>query len=122
MIGGLVRVADLPAPPGFPDHRWAGAKATALSFAKEWLNQACRLGWTPLELFGLHPLAPDARLDVKGLAWQLERGARVVAMTAQTAAIIMPSGSRLTFYRRPNRGRSEAVLPWEIAPTRTISC
>jgi hypothetical protein len=35
-----------------------------------------------------------------GLAWVIGKG-RVVAITADTAVILMPSGSRLTYRRRP---------------------
>jgi hypothetical protein len=42
------------------------------------------------------------RVDVAGLAWFVGDG-RVVAMTAESAAIESASGSRLTYRRRPPR-------------------
>jgi hypothetical protein len=112
LVSGLVRLNDMPAPAGFPSHRWLVAKAAALTFVRQWLWQAIRLGWTPLELFGLHAVAPAARHDAKGVAWILEGGGRVLAMTEGTAAIMAPTGSTLTFYRR--QAIDGAVLPWEL--------
>jgi hypothetical protein len=109
---GLSRLAHISAPAGFPPHRWLAAKTAALTFARQWLWQAIRLGWTPLELFGLHAVAPAARHDAKGVAWILEGGGRVLAMTEGTAAIMAPTGSMLTFYRR--QAIDGAVLPWEL--------
>jgi hypothetical protein len=94
----------LPAPAGFSPERWEQARAAALAFAEESLPRALALGWSLPELFGLHPIAPATRLDCRGLAFTIRLGARVVAMTADTARIRTSSGALLTYYRRPVAG------------------
>jgi hypothetical protein len=75
-----------------------------------WGLEAIRLGWTGLDLFGVHPDAPAARYDAMGLV-PLLRGDAVVSMTSISAGIAPRSGGRLTYLRRPRVG---SVLPWEL--------
>jgi hypothetical protein len=95
-----------------PDHvevgRWRQTIADAESFLTTWGEQAEALGWTPRDLFGLHPV-PDheaptyrrlSRYDETGLVWLL-RGRPVVALTEAMAAIQNPTGN-VTVYRRHN--------------------
>jgi hypothetical protein len=49
-----------------------------------------------------------------GLLWLLH-GDKLVAMTAETAVIERPTGSRQTYYRRAVEPGA-LVLPWELAP------
>jgi hypothetical protein len=80
--------------------------ADAESFLTTWAAAADRLGWTTLDLFGVHPVAPASRFDVMGLIPML-RGDTVSALTEQFAAIQCVSGAGQSF-RRPNN--SGAVL------------
>jgi hypothetical protein len=64
-----------------------------------WAARAEALGWGPLDLFGCDRMKPFARLDQAGLLWLID-GQKLLALTADTAAIATPSGSKLTFYRR----------------------
>jgi hypothetical protein len=82
-----------------PVARWQLAVEDGRRFLAQWGAQAEALGWTPDDLFGLHPAAPLARYDHMGLVWTL-RGSKVVALTEDTATIRMPSGSLLQFYRK----------------------
>lgn len=93
-----------------PDHieaeRCHQCLIDAQRFLAAWGDKAAALGWTEADLFGLHePLAKPhptysrlSRYDCTGLLWLL-RGRRVVALTADTAAIESASGATLTYRR-----------------------
>jgi hypothetical protein len=96
-----------------PDHveadRWEAAVEDGRRFLAQWGEQAEALGWSPRDLFGLRkpPANPHqsysrlSRYDEAGLIWLLE-GRKVLALTAETAAIYNPSGS-ITTYRRHHK-------------------
>ena len=90
---------------------WRGLIRDADLFLATWGSQAADLGWTTLDLFGVHPKAPAARYSCMGLLLLL-RGGRVVALTASTAVIEQLSGARLTYTRRPPE--AEGVPLWEL--------
>jgi hypothetical protein len=76
-----------------------------------WAARADALGWGPLDLFGCDRIKPIERLDRAGLLWLID-GRKLLALTADTAAIATASGGSLTFRRRPNEpGR---LLAWEL--------
>jgi hypothetical protein len=76
-----------------------------------WGSQAHDLGWTTLDLFGVHSKTPAARFSCMGLL-PLVNGGRVVAITVESAVIERQSGSRLTYTRRPPD--AECVAVWEL--------
>jgi hypothetical protein len=89
--------------------RWQQAVQDGRRFLAQWDGQAEALGWTARDLFGLAPI-PDkprpsyrrlSRYDETGLIWLLD-GRKVLALTAETAAIHNPSGS-ITTYRRHHK-------------------
>jgi hypothetical protein len=79
--------------------RWQEVISDAETFLSRWGSAAHSLGWTALDLFGVHPSAPAARFDVMGLLLLVQGGA-VVALTADAATIRRKTGAVLT-YRRP---------------------
>lgn len=89
--------------------RWRQAMEDGERFLAEWGDQAEALGWTASDLFGLHeaPVNPHptyqrlSRYDCTGLIWLLQE-CPIVALTQETAAIKMPTGS-ITTYRRHNK-------------------
>jgi hypothetical protein len=84
-----------------------------VGFADKWAAEAHRLGWTAEDVFGLHPLAPAARHDCKGIAWLLERG-RVVAIDSAGADIVTDGGAKQRFYRTtttPADLRAGRIIP-----------
>ncbi len=92
-------------PPGdFSPVRWQQALDGALIFADEWATKAIAAGWEPEDVFGIHPVAPAARVDQRGLAWLLGDGSRVVALDAKGADIRTPRGGRQRYYRATCRG------------------
>jgi hypothetical protein len=87
--------------------RWIQMVADTDGILSKWGRAACDLGWTALDLFGVHPVAPGCRYDIMGLVMLLGSGT-VFALTERTAAFRRPSGSTLTYRRKPMSG---AVLP-----------
>jgi hypothetical protein len=67
-----------------------------------WAEQALAAGWSEIELFGLCPVAPWARLDRMGAAWL----GPVKAVSAETIAYV--TGNRI-WRDRLDRG---SRLPW----------
>jgi hypothetical protein len=88
---------------GFGDARWPSLVDDAEVFLARWGEAAHLLGWTALDLFGVHPVAPAARFDVMGLL-PLLRGDRVVALTKDQARMRRPSRAVLTFRRVAQAG------------------
>jgi hypothetical protein len=88
---------------GFGDARWPSLVADAEVFLARWGESAHLLGWTALDLFGVHPAAPAVRFDVMGLL-PLLRGDRVVALTKDQARMRRPSQAILTFRRVAQAG------------------
>ena len=80
--------------------RWQNMIFDADAFCTRWGIAADQLGWTTLDLFGVHPNAPADRYDVMGLLLLIQ-GGTIVALATNAATIRRPSQSILT-YRRPN--------------------
>jgi hypothetical protein len=75
----------------------------AENFLSRWGAAAHALGWTALDLFGVHPTVPAARFDVMGLVL-LICGGEVIALTASSATIRRRSGAVLTYRRGDQTG------------------
>lgn len=99
---------------GFSCDRWRQLIDDGGRFLDQWANQAAALGWTAVDVFGLHRDAPAARLDGIGLV-ALIRGGEIVAIDSDHATIRMPSGNCLTYYLR--RPRPDAVAAWDLDKT-----
>ena len=108
---GLARLDPNRPPVGIAAPLWRGAVRDAELFLATWGKQAADLGWTTLDLFGAHPRAPGARYSCMGLLL-LIRGGRVVALTADSAAIEQQSGARLTYTRQPIE--AECMPLWRL--------
>lgn len=83
--------------------RWQHMLSDVGTFLTRWGSTAHSLGWTALDLFGVHPLAPSARFDAMGLLL-LTQGSTVVALTAEAATLRRVSGAVLTYRRDDMRG------------------
>jgi hypothetical protein len=83
-----------------------------------WADRAMALGWGPLDLFGCNRDKPFARISQAGLLWLLE-GRKLLALTADTAAIATQSGGKLTFYRRELE--TGGVLTWQLGSYSSLS-
>lgn len=92
---------------------WASrVSSDADNFLSRWGHAAHQLGWTALDLFGVHPAAPGSRFDLMGLI-PLLQGGDVIALTAEAATIRRPSRAILTYRRGDQTG---AVLLSKILP------
>ena len=103
---------DLAAPPaGFTPALWQQVVEDGARFLDRWGSEAAELGWSALDVFGVHPVVPTSRFDAMGLV-PLIRGGEVVAIAAERATICTPHGGQLTYLRRPRPG---AVAFWDLA-------
>jgi len=108
---GFARL-DLAAPPaGFDAKRWRTLIDDGGKFLDRWGGEAARLGWSVLDLFGAHPVAPAFRYDAAGLV-NLISGGDVVDIRTDRAVIRTPAGNSLTYYLR--RDCSDAVALWDL--------
>ena len=108
-------VADLRAmarPASCPDAKWQTLREDAYRFLRDHAARAHGLGWTALDLFGVHPAKPWARFDAMGLV-PLLNGAMVVALSDSEAVIEKSNGTRLVFRRRA-MAPDETCLSWEL--------
>jgi hypothetical protein len=76
-----------------------------------WAQKAAALGWSALDVFGVHPLAPNARFDAMGLVL-LILGGDVIDIKTDRAMIRNPAGNCLTYYLR--RDTAQAVALWDL--------
>jgi hypothetical protein len=90
--------------------RWCEVVSDVEIFLSRWGNAAHQLGWTALDLFGVHPMAPASRFDMMGLVLLID-GGEVVTLTSNSATIRRMSGTFLTFRKSDQAG---AVLLSEI--------
>jgi hypothetical protein len=109
---GLDRLAKSPPLWPMPEEQWAELMVGARAVAVDWGLKALRLAWRDVDLFGLHPSAPGARYDCRGLAFSVRLGGAVVAITADAAVINQRGDRHLSFYRR--RDDAGAVLAWDL--------
>jgi hypothetical protein len=86
---GFARLSIDRPPSYFPAPWWRGVIRDAQLFLSVWRRQAADLGWTALDLFGVHPKAPAARFSHMGLLL-LVNGGRVVVITI-SARIRVPA-------------------------------
>ena len=93
---------------GFAPGRWIRLIDGGTTFLDAWGRTAAALGWSTLDVFGVHPEAPAARYDVMGLV-PLLGDRELTAVEATHATMRMPTGSKLTYLRRRRPG---AVPIW----------
>ena len=93
----------IPAPEWVGVDRWFEMIEDTDGFLSAWGHAAHDLGWSALNLFGVHAVAPGARYDVMGLV-PLLRSRGVSALTERTALIRQCSGATLTYTRREITG------------------
>ena len=92
-------ISQASAPGDFTPERWRDILDGMLRFCDEWAGRAAGLGWQASEVFSLDLVAPQARVDRRGLGLILDNGARVTAIDSEGADIETRSGSRQRFYR-----------------------
>ena len=108
----LAELRERNCPDWMTSTRWTEMLSDGDVFLDRWGDISRRLGWTALDLFGVHPTAPAERFDVMGLLPILQ-GAEVVALTAQAATFRRRSGAILTYRRADQTG---AVCITKVSP------
>jgi hypothetical protein len=98
-------------PINFSGRRWREVVEDWAVFLSTWADHAHGLGWATLDLIGAHKLAPEANWSAAGLVLCIS-GGHVVALTALTATIQRPSGSRVTYTR--SSPHPDAVPLWQL--------
>lgn len=94
---GFATLQTAQPPVSISEARWQQIIDDAGRFLDGWATKASALEWTTLDVFGVHPSAPEARHDGKGLVL-LIAGGEVLAITAETARL--RRGHGLQTYRR----------------------
>jgi hypothetical protein len=103
-------------PPLWGDRpEWSELIARLRAFETPFGARARLACWSMLELYGLHLLAPRARLSAMGAAFIVcLRGHQVVEIDAKAITMVSRTAARLRLYR--GEVDPDAVLAWE-APT-----
>ncbi len=109
---GICDLLAMPCPASCPEEWWEALREDAYHFLRDWAARAHELGWTALDLFGVHPERPLERFDCMGLV-PLLNGAGVTALSDTEAVIEKPNGARLAFHRR-GQVPDETCLVWEL--------
>ena len=104
-------------PPDFTGKAWRQLIEDGGRFLDRWASEAARRGWSALDVFGVHPVAPSATYDAIGLV-PLIRGGDVVAIGSDHATVRTQEGTLLTYLRRPQPG---AIAVWKLVDTRTAT-
>jgi hypothetical protein len=104
---GLARLRPDRALGDVPLKRWQRfVDDVGLFLDGRWAEKAAALGWGPLDLFGCDRDKPFARIDQAGLLWLLD-GAKLLALTENTATIETRTGARQTWRRKPGEPARE---------------
>ena len=111
-VQGVADLLAMARPAACPEPKWQALREDAYTFLRDHAARAHALGWTALDLFGVHPVKPWARIDVMGLV-PLLNGGRVTALSDAEAVIEKPSGARVRFRRR-GQASPEMCLIWEL--------
>lgn len=98
-----------PASGWFPK-RWRQLQIDVGLFVDEWAPRALQLGWSEMDLFGVHQAKSFARIDAMGLV-PLLNGKSIIEMTESTAVMLGGPGVRLTYRRSPVPKSSGKCLP-----------
>ncbi len=113
-VQGVADLLAMARPASCPDAKWQTLREDAYHFLRDHAAQAHALGWTVLDLLGLHPAKPWARLDVMGLV-PLLQGRKITVLSESWAALVAHGGGELTYRRARRASPTEACLVWELA-------
>ncbi len=112
-VQGMADLLAMARPASCPDAKWQALREDAYHFLQDHAARAHELGWTALNLFGVHPVKSWIRFDCMGLV-PLLNGARVTALSGIEAVIEKPSGARVTFRKRHDLSEAEMCPLWGL--------
>jgi hypothetical protein len=104
----------MPPHPDFTEERWKTLIDDAGRFIDQWAMQVAAMGWTVGEVFGVNYDKPNTRIDLKGLVPCIG-GREVIAVSADSVTIQMPSGARQRIFRRADKQSPGRVPVWEVS-------
>jgi len=112
VLAGLAKLATSP-PIWGSEAEWLELTAGLQAFSVRWFRPAAAAGWSVVDLFGLCPVAPRARLSRMGAAFlACLRGHHVVEVDHRAITMVTRTSSRLRVFRgEPDAG---VVLAWEL--------
>jgi hypothetical protein len=115
VLAGLAKLATAPSIWG-DSREWAELAARLRAFALRWHSVATVAGgWTVVELYGLDPVAPRARVSRMGGAWlACLRAHQVIGVDVHRISLVTRTSARQSVYR-PEPG---GVLAWDLTHTR----
>lgn len=93
--------------PGFTLQSWGGAHEACVEFFDRWADEAVSLGWSTLDLFGVHPEAGTIRPDFCG----------AMVLSAERVSGIDETRIRfgnMTFYRGKHGRPTGGVPLWQF--------
>ena len=111
-VQGICDLLTMAPPASCPDARWQTLREDAYTFLRDHAARAHELGWSVLDLFGVHCERPWVRFDCMWLVPVLD-GGRAMALSDTEAVIERPSGALVTFRRRV-MVPSETCLLWHL--------
>jgi hypothetical protein len=93
---------------------WTGSSVAGLrAFEERWGAIARSAGWSLMQLYGLDPKAPRARVGRMGAAFLASMpGRRVIAVDDKAITMVTRTSARLRIYRAEQD--AGAVLAWEL--------
>jgi hypothetical protein len=110
LFDGLANMRAADPLEGFSFAMWRHICIDGEAFARCWAAEAAALGWSDLDIFGVHPSSPAGRVGCWGVALLIQ-GGEVDVLTSDTASIRRRSGARLTWRRFDNLQR---VPIWQL--------
>ena len=110
---GYTRLCAMPPPADIPERDWQAMVDGAGRLLEQWGDKLASLGWIVEDIFGIHGLAPLARLDLAGLVRFLIQF-EVVELTDEHAILMNARGARHTFRRRRDQCDRGWTLLWDL--------
>jgi len=112
-VEGYTRLCAMPPPADISERDWQAMVDGAGRLLEQWGDKLASLGWTLEDIFGIHSLAPIARLDLAGLVRFLIRF-ELVDLTDEHAILMNARGARHIYWRRRNQRDAGWTLLWDL--------
>jgi hypothetical protein len=107
---GFARLDLAQPPPGYSPRQWTQLLDDGGRFLDRWAAEAAAAGWQAVDVFGVHPVAPNANYSLAGLV-PLIGGGQILRLTRDHASIQRRRGAVLTYVRMPMKG---SVAIWDL--------
>jgi hypothetical protein len=112
-VEGYTRLCAMPPPADISERDWQAMVDGAGRLLEQWGDKLASLGWNLEDIFGIHSLAPIARLDLAGLVRFLIPF-ELVDLTDEHAILMNARGARHTYRRRRDQRDPGWTLLWDL--------